>query len=135
LVKDMETRQAGREPVVAERKADTDLPKDQRSGTAGKRRLALAFAVAGISDVLAFVLTLAPPVQWGIDIVTALLLFLLLGRKWAILPGLIAEAIPGLYIFPFWLLVVGSIAIWGSVRRPSGTEAPPRADGSPRSEA
>ncbi len=112
---------------MSERKPDSHLPKEQRSGTASKKRLALAFAVAGISDALAFALTLAPPLQWGVDIVTALLLFLLLGRKWAILPGLIAEAIPGLYIFPFWLLVVGSIAVWGSVRRPKGTEPPDRA--------
>lgn len=131
----METRQTGRDPLASERKRDSHRPDEQRSGTASKRRLALAFAVAGISDVLAVALTLAPPVQWGIDIVTAVLLFLLLGRKWAILPGLIAEAIPGLYIFPFWLLVVGSIAIWGSVRRPKGTEPPGRAEGPPRSEA
>ena len=87
-------------------------------GTANKKRLALAFVVAAISDALSFWLTIAPPIQWGIDLVTALILFLLLGRKWVILPGLIAEAVPGLNIFPFWLLVVGSIAIWGTIRRP-----------------
>ena len=81
-------------------------------GAADRKRLAAAFAVAAISDVI------APPVQWAVDLVTALLLFLLLGRKWVILPGLIAEAIPGLNIFPFWLLVVGSIATWGAIRRP-----------------
>jgi hypothetical protein len=81
-------------------------------------RLVAAFAVAVISDSLSFLLTLALPLQWGVDVVTALLLFLLLGRKWAILPGLIAEAIPGLDVFPFWILVVGSIAIWGAIRRP-----------------
>jgi hypothetical protein len=79
-------------------------------GAADRKRLAAAFAVAAISDGLSFWLVIALPVQWAVDLVTALLLFLLLGRKWVILPGLIAEAIPGLNIFPFWLLVVGSIA-------------------------
>ena len=87
-------------------------------GAANKKRLAVAFVVAAISDALSFWLTIAPPIQWGIDLVTALILFLLLGRKWVILPGLIAEAVPGLNIFPFWLLVVGSIAIWGTIRGP-----------------
>jgi hypothetical protein len=87
-------------------------------GAVDKKRLAVAFVIAAISDALSFWLTFAPPAQWGIDLVTALILFLLLGRKWVILPGLIAEAIPGLNIFPFWLLVVGSIAIWGTIRRP-----------------
>jgi len=87
-------------------------------GAADRKRLAAAFAVAAISDGLSFWLVIAPPVQCAVDLVTALLLFLLLGRKWMILPGLIAEAIPGLNIFPFWLLVVGSIATWGAIRRP-----------------
>jgi hypothetical protein len=87
-------------------------------GAADRKRLAAAFAVAAISDGLSFWLVIVLPVQWAVDLVTALLLFLLLGRKWVILPGLIAEAIPGLNIFPFWLLVVGSIATWGAIRRP-----------------
>jgi hypothetical protein len=82
-----------------------------------KRRLAMAFAVAGISDVLSVWLEFVPPLQWTLDVVTAGLLFLILGRQWLILPGLIAEAIPGLALFPFWVLVVGSIAIWGKISK------------------
>ena len=78
----------------------------------------MAFVIAAVSDGLSFALTFVPPAQWGIDLVTALLLFLLLGRKWAILPGLIVEAIPGVNVFPLWLLVVASIAIWGAIGRP-----------------
>jgi hypothetical protein len=85
---------------------------------ANKKRMVAAFVVAAISDGLSFWLVIAPPLQWAVDLVTALLLFFLLGRKWVILPGLIAEAIPGLNVFPFWLLVVGSIATWGAIRRP-----------------
>jgi len=107
----METKDAKADIVVTEQKPD-------------KKRLAVAFAVAEISDLLSFV-SFMPPVQWGIDLFTALLLFLLLGRPWAILPGLIAEAIPGLYIFSFWVLVVGSIAVWGAIRQPQRTEPTP----------
>ncbi len=63
--------------------------------TADKKHLAVTFAVAAISDALSFWLAFAPPAQWGVDLVTALLLFVVLDRKWAILPELIAEAIPG----------------------------------------
>ena len=68
-----------------------------------------------MSDVLSIWLEFVPPVQWALDVATALLLFLILGRQWLILPGLVAEAIPGLALMPAWVLVVGSIAIWGTV--------------------
>ena len=100
------------------------LPKDespQRESPAPpanrKKRLAIAFAVAVISDVLSAWLEFVPPLQWALDILTAGLLFVLLGRQWLILPGLIAEAIPGLAVFPFWVLVVGSIAVWGKIAK------------------
>ncbi len=125
----MEIQEPRKDLVVAEHKPDSHSLKEGRWGTANKKRLVGALAVAAISDALSFGLTFAPPVQWGIDLVTALFLFLLLGRKWAILPGLISEAIPGLYIFPFWVLVVGSIATWGAIRRPQRTEPPPHGDG------
>src|SRR5580704_3446496 len=82
-----------------------------------KHRLVLAFMVAAISDVLAVAVAFAPPLQWTLDLVTAFLLFLILGRQWMILPGLIAEAIPGIAIFPFWVLVVASIAVWGKISK------------------
>ncbi len=82
-----------------------------------KRRLAAAFLVAGASDVISYWTELVPPVQWAVDVVTALLLFMILGWRWAILPGLVAEAIPGMAAFPVWVLVVASVAIWGGVKR------------------
>jgi hypothetical protein len=81
------------------------------------KRLVLAFTVAAISDVVAVWVVLLPPLQWTLDLVTAFLLFLILGRQWMILPGLIAEAIPGIAIFPFWVLVVASIAVWGKISK------------------
>jgi hypothetical protein len=45
-----------------------------------------------------------------------LLLFLVLGRQWLLLPGLVLEAIPGLGVLPFWLLVVAAIVVLGTPR-------------------
>jgi hypothetical protein len=76
-----------------------------------RKRFAIALAVAAASDVLSFWTEFAPPVQWTLDVVTASLLFLVLGRRWEILPGLVAEAIPGLAAFPVWVLVVLAIYV------------------------
>jgi hypothetical protein len=81
-----------------------------------KRKLTTAFIIAGVADALSIALSLVPPVQWAVDLATAIALFVVLGRRWILLPGLIMEAIPGLYIFPFWVLVVGAVAVSGNVR-------------------
>jgi hypothetical protein len=80
------------------------------------KRLAVAFVIAGISDIIGAFATLAPPIVWAVDIGTALLLFMVLGWQWLLLPGLALEAIPGVGIVPFWLLVVGAIAVLGTPR-------------------
>jgi hypothetical protein len=85
----------------------------------------LAFAVAALADGLSVFFTLAPPVQWAADGATAILLFLVLGRQWILVPGLIMEAIPGLYTFPFWVLVVGAVAVWGTPRPKLKSRPPP----------
>lgn len=74
-----------------------------------RARSALAFAVAAVSDFLSIWTTIALPIQWLLDLSTAGALFLILGRRWALLPGLVAEAIPGVGVFPVWILVVLSI--------------------------
>lgn len=81
-------------------------------------KLGIAFAVAAISDVIAIWAEFVPPAQWALDAGTALVLFLILGRRWALLPGLIAEAIPGMGIFPVWVLVVASIALYDGIKKP-----------------
>src|SRR3954465_13183208 len=45
-----------------------------------KKRLALAFAIAGISDAIGAFATPLPPIVWVVDLGTALLLFIVLGR-------------------------------------------------------
>ena len=79
-------------------------------------RFALAFGVAAISDFASMVTEFAPPIQWGIDVVTAGLLFLILGRRWALLPGLLVEAIPGMGVFPVWVLVVISLIVYDEIK-------------------
>lgn len=81
-----------------------------------RKRQAFAFLVAAVSDFLSFWTVLAPPLEWLLDLVTAVLLFLILGRRWAILPGLIAEAIPGMGVFPVWVLVVLSIIVYDDIK-------------------
>src|ERR1700737_3898249 len=83
-----------------------------------RARLAIAFAVAAVSDFFSIWTEFAPPLQWGLDLGTAFILFLILGRRWALLPGLITEAIPGMGVFPVWILVVLSIAIYDGVKKP-----------------
>jgi hypothetical protein len=91
------------------------LPEDGRAGLS-RTRLAMAFLVAATSDVGSFWTELVPPVQWAVDLVTALLLFMVLGWRWALLPGFVAEAIPGVAAFPVWTLVVAAVALWGRIK-------------------
>jgi hypothetical protein len=83
-----------------------------------RAQMALAFGVAAVSDVLAMATVIAPPLQIALDAATALVLFLVLGRRWALLPGLIVEAIPGMGVFPVWVLVVLSIIMYDGIKKP-----------------
>ena len=86
------------------------------------KTLALALIVAGVSDAISFAVALVLPVQWAVDVATAVVLFLVLGRRRAILPGLIAEAIPGVGIFPVWVLVVVSIILYDDIVKIKGSK-------------
>jgi hypothetical protein len=91
----------------------TSVPKVAKFS---KMQLALGFAIAAASDAVGVFAAPLPPVEWAVDLGTALLLFLVLGRQWLLLPGLALEAVPGLGVLPFWLLVVGAIAVLGTPR-------------------
>ena len=86
-----------------------------------KKRLVLAFGIAGLSDAIGAFATPLPPLVWVVDIATVLLLFIVLGRQWLLLPGLALEAIPALGVLPFWLLVVAAIAVLGTPRPKFGS--------------
>jgi hypothetical protein len=101
-------------PVVMQ-PGEAGLPSQAKRPS--RTLLAAALAVAAVSDVISFGVDLILPVQWALDVVTAFLIFLILGRRWAILPGLIAEAIPGLGIFPVWVLVVISIIFYDDIKK------------------
>jgi hypothetical protein len=98
--------------IVVPQKEITPAKKNSRA------RMAIAFAVAAASDVVAIWTTVAPPLQIALDVATAFVLFLILGRRWALLPGLIAEAIPGMGVFPVWVLVVLSIIVYDGIKKP-----------------
>ena len=91
---------------------------DVHSRRPSRARMALALGAAAVSDILAFWTVPMPPVQIALDVATAIVLFVILGRRWALLPGLIAEAIPGMGIFPVWVLVVLSILAYDEIKKP-----------------
>jgi hypothetical protein len=128
-----ESRRASGDPRAARRDDVVLIPgeprgKSLRPGERGrpdargqlwrfsKKRLFLAFLIACLSDVVGATFIWLPPVVWAVDFLTAVLLFIVLGWSWFLLPGLLMEAIPGLEIIPLWVLVVGAIAIFGSPR-------------------
>jgi hypothetical protein len=90
-------------------------PPETRAPSGNYARLAAAFAIAVASDLLSVWLEVFPPAEIALDLATAGALFLILGRQPLLLPALVAEAIPGLAILPSWVIVVGSIALWGTV--------------------
>ena len=69
-----------------------------------------ALLIAIISDILSFVFALIPPVQWGVDLVTAILLVSMLGFRWPLLIAMIIEVIPAIELFPAWTLVILALA-------------------------
>ena len=82
-----------------------------------KKRLALAFAIAAISDAIGAFITPLPPIGWLADLGTALLLFMVLGRQWLLLPGLALEAIPGLGYFHSGCWWLGRLLSWALLGR------------------
>jgi hypothetical protein len=107
------TIETGKEIVLA----PTTTPQPAKRYSRGK--VAIAFGVAAVSDVLSIWITFLPPAQIAVDFATALVLFWVFGRRWALLPGFIAEAIPGVGVFPVWVLVVLSILAYDGFKKPA----------------
>jgi hypothetical protein len=59
----------------------TGSPRPASTPRLSKTRLALAFLVAAASDAVSYGTAFVPPVQWMVALVTALLLFGLLGWR------------------------------------------------------
>lgn len=94
---------------------DAASPLKRHSGA----KIAIAFGVAAVSDALSIWITFAPPFQWALDLATAFILFLIFGRRWVLLPGLVMEAIPGMGVFPWWVFVVLSIILYDEIKKPA----------------
>jgi hypothetical protein len=116
---------SGELPTRARPAASAPPPEETPAGQATRPRktlrfsaaqVVLAFAVAGISDAVGAFTGVLPPLTWVVDVATGLLLFAILGRQWLLLPGLVLEAIPGVGVLPFWLLVVGAVVVFGTPR-------------------
>ncbi len=69
-----------------------------------------AFILAAVSDAISFGVGWVAPVQWAIDALTAIALFILLGWRWKLLVPLLIEAVPGLAVFPTWILALLAMA-------------------------
>lgn len=82
----------------------------------GMLRIIVAFVVSAISDAVSIAAEIVPPVEIAVDLVTACLLWMLLGWRWVMLPAFIAEAIPGLAMFPTWLLVTTACVVSPKVK-------------------
>src|SRR5262245_36211202 len=94
-----------------------------------KKRLALAFAIASVSDAIGAFATPLPPIVWVVDLGTALLLFLVLGRQWLLLPGLVLEAIPAWGCFHSGCWWSGRLLSWALLGRIlNGTDEPHQPD-------
>ena len=91
----------------------------------------LAFAIAGIADVLQFPITAATAtgvlsipgeaVDFVLDCVVMVATSLLLGFHWVLLPSLVLEAIPGPDLLPTWTACVAYV-VW---RRKKQQAQPP----------
>jgi hypothetical protein len=117
LLSKVESRsmETGKEIILAPAEGTSPLRRHSRA------KMAIAFGVAAASDALSIWITFAPPFQWALDLATAFILFLIFGRRWALLPGLVMEAIPGMGVFPWWVLVVLSIILYDGIKKPMRT--------------
>jgi hypothetical protein len=69
-----------------------------------------ALVIALISDAIGFLVVLMPPLQWAVDAVTAVVLFIVLGFRWSLFMALAIEVIPAIELFPAWSLWVLALA-------------------------
>ena len=65
-----------------------------------------AILVAFSADVLFAIPSPLEPIEIFGDIIVVVILSCILGFNWMFLPALLAEAVPGLDIFPCWTLAV-----------------------------
>jgi len=88
-----------------------------------KTRIRIAWAIALTVDAIQVPATAAGPVGWfldaGLDLITMVVLWALLGFHWAFLPSFLTEWIPYLNLAPLWTLAVAL-----ATRGRGGTDPP-----------
>lgn len=89
--------------------------------------------IALASDAFSFATSawiVLEPVVLAIDLATAVLIWLALGRPVLLLAVFVAEAIPGIGVFPLWTAAVGALAVAGRIpTRVTGRSLPQSGDG------
>lgn len=89
--------------------------------TLTKQRIIIAYAIAGLADLIQFPVTavtatgiLAVPGEMAdcvLDFIVMGLVSALIGFNWVLLPSLFVEVIPGLDLFPTWTGCVAFV-VW-----------------------
>ncbi|MEY4821259.1 MAG: hypothetical protein RLY72_911 [Planctomycetota bacterium] len=96
--------------------ADADSSANSARQAVSALRIGLAMLVAvGADTVLAPVGEMIAIVA---DIAVAVVLALILGWSWPLAAALVLECIPGVGMFPSWVLAVTGIALVGHSRKP-----------------
>ena len=96
--------------------ADADSSANSARQAVSALRIGLAMLVAvGADTVLAPVGEIIAIVA---DIAVAVVLALILGWSWPLAAALVLECIPGVGMFPSWVLAVTGIALVGHSRKP-----------------
>ena len=80
----------------------TTVPLQRHS----RAKMAIAIGVAMVSDALSIWITFAPPLQWTLDLATAVVLFVDFRKTMGSPAGAVMEAIPGMGVFPLWVFIV-----------------------------
>ena len=102
--------------VGADADADVDSSANSARQAVSALRIALAMLVAVGADTV-----LAPVGELIVifaDLAVAVVLALILGWSWPLAAALVLECIPGVGLFPSWVLAVTGIALVGRSRKP-----------------
>jgi hypothetical protein len=83
-----------------------------------------AMVLAVISDAISFGLAFTGPFEVAADLITALALFAILGFRWPLFIPLVVEAIPGVAVFPTWVVAIGAMAAADAAAKPSDPSTP-----------
>ncbi|RYE92408.1 MAG: hypothetical protein EOO75_06780, partial [Myxococcales bacterium] len=90
-----------------------------------------ALAVAGIVDVLQATVLMpstvagpASPLEWGVDVGTALVLTLILGWNWRLLVAFLIELLPTVGLFPTWSAMILTLTAMSTEKKPAEGAVP-----------